>query len=59
MIEICIGVETVSLWDNIQEEFLERVHECSKKFPTASYGAFVKIVNLSAKSKPTIEQVAE
>jgi len=57
MIEICVGVEHVSMWDNIQEEFLERVNECSKKFPTANYGAFVKIVNNSAKAKPKIEQI--
>jgi hypothetical protein len=57
MIEICIGVENVCLWDNIQDEFLERVNECSKKFPTASYGAFVKIVNHSAKAKPTLQKI--
>jgi hypothetical protein len=59
MIEICMGVEHVSMWDNLQEEFLERVNECSKKYPSASYGAFVKIVNNTAKSTPQIEQIVK
>lgn len=45
LIEICIGVENVALWDNLQQNFLDKVNECTKKFPATNFGAFVKIVS--------------
>jgi hypothetical protein len=52
LIEICIGVENVAMWDNIQQDFIEKVQTCQKKFPTTNFGAFVNILNQTAKTKP-------
>jgi hypothetical protein len=36
IIDICIEIEHVSKWDNIQEGFKEKVSEVSRKFPKAT-----------------------
>ncbi len=45
LIEICIGVENVSKWDNIQDEFIEKVSEVGRKYPKANYTALIKIIS--------------
>lgn len=57
LIEICLGVENVALWDNLQSDFIDKVKECSQKFPATNFGAFVKIVNQTCKVKPTLEEI--
>jgi len=36
-IDICLGVENISRWDNIYEEFKEKVNEASRRFPKANH----------------------
>ena len=44
-IDICIGVENVSKWDNIQDEFKEKVNEVARKFPKANYAALISFIS--------------
>ncbi|TNV74735.1 hypothetical protein FGO68_gene3762 [Halteria grandinella] len=59
LIEICLGVESVAMWDNLQQDFLDKVKSCDKKFPATNFGAFVKILNQSQNDKPKLEQVVK
>lgn len=54
LIEICLGVQNVASWDNIQQEFLEKVNDCTKRFPSTNFGAFVKIVSQTPQVKPNL-----
>lgn len=55
LIEICLGIENIAMWDNIQSDFLDRVHEYSKRFPCTNIGAFIKILSQNSSLKPKIE----
>ena len=59
LIEICLGIENIAMWDNIQSDFQERVHEYSKRFPCTNFGAFIKILSQNCKVQPKIEQLLE
>lgn len=54
LIEVCLGVENIALWDNLQQDFIDKVNVCTKKFPATNFGAFVKIVNQTILPKPEI-----
>lgn len=55
LIEICMGVESVAMWDNLQQDFIDKVNSCDKKFPATNFGAFVKILNQERCEKPKLE----
>jgi hypothetical protein len=59
LIEICIGVENVALWDNLQQDFIDKVSDCTKKYPASNFGAFVKIVSQTASIKPDLESAVK
>ena len=42
LIEIYLGIENIAMWDNIQSEFQERVHEYPKRFRCTNFGAFLR-----------------
>jgi hypothetical protein len=45
LINICIGVDSIAGWDDIQSSFLQKVFDCQKKYPITNQGAFIKLVN--------------
>jgi hypothetical protein len=39
LIDICIDIDQIAKWDNIQEGFKEKVTEVSRKYPKATKAA--------------------
>ena len=56
-VEICLGVEGVARWDNVQEQFRERVQDVARRFPKANYQALVSFLNLLPEAKKTLPEV--
>lgn len=45
LIDICLDMESVAKWDNLQEEFKEKVDEIVRRFPKASNHALTSILS--------------
>ncbi len=56
-IEICLGVENVSKWDNIQEEFKAKVNEVARKYPKANYTALLSFINLLPENNKSLKEI--
>eukprot|EP00347_Sterkiella_histriomuscorum_P008024 403346662 len=56
-IDICIGVENISKWDNIYDEFKEKVSEAARKFPKANYQALISFINSLPVTKKSLDEV--
>lgn len=52
-------MENVSKWDNIQEQFKEKVQEVARKYPKANYQALVSFINLLPETKKSLPEVVQ
>jgi hypothetical protein len=59
LIEICLGVENVAMWDNMSQDFFEKVNLVQKKFPASNTGAFIKILHQTDSCKPQLDHVVK
>ncbi|CDW79456.1 UNKNOWN [Stylonychia lemnae] len=56
-IDICLGVENISRWDNIYEEFKEKVNEAARRFPKANHQALMSFINNLPETKKSLDEV--
>ena len=56
LIDICVGVENVARWDNLQQDFVEKVSDVSRKYPKANYTALLKIIGNTPGPKPSLDE---